>query len=314
MPRAWKAPAGAVFLSCAAIVVASQFGCGTSERAEETRASNYDSLKLRAERSSPFDLEIGGDLRGLPGGSVRYLTREDLLALPETSASVSDDANFTKPVRIMGVQLEELVNRLAAPGNTMAVAICSDQYHAAFPQDYLAVHHPILVLTIDGAAPDGWPKDSGGHGLTMGPFLISHAKFAPGFHVLSHADEAQIPWGVVRLEFRNEKSVFGAIAPRGRQENDDVVQSGYRIAQQNCFRCHNMGDEGGQKAGMSWDVLAAWASASPQRFAAYIRRPQSVNPKAEMPAFPNYDDATVAALQKYFATFADRANDDGGRP
>jgi len=43
--------------------------------------------------------------------------------------------------------------------------------------------------------------------------MISHPAFAPSFKVLSHTDEPQIPWGVVRIEFPDEKSVFGAIAP-----------------------------------------------------------------------------------------------------
>src|SRR5262249_35732373 len=105
-------------------------------------------------------------------------------------------------------------------------------------------------------------------------------------------------------EFRSEQAVFGAIAPRGPHANEAGVKSGFQIAKENCFRCHNMGDEGGQKARRPWEVLAAWASASPQRFASYVRSPQGVNPKAEMPAFPQYDDDTITALHDYFATFA----------
>jgi len=57
------------------------------------------------------------------------------------------------------------------------------------------------------------------------------------------------PLGVLRIEFGDEAAVFGAIAPRGPQARDPQVQDGYRIARQNCFHCHNMGDAGGQKAG-----------------------------------------------------------------
>lgn len=116
---------------------------------------------------------------------------------------------------------------------------------------------------------------------------------------------ARFPGGVLRLEFRNERAVFGAIAPRGPQANDEAVKGGYRIAQQNCFRCHNIGAGRGRNANRPWEVLAAWATASPQRFASYVRSPQAVNPKAEMPAFAEYDDATIAAVRAYFAMFAD---------
>jgi len=81
------------------------------------------------------------------------------------------------------------------------------------------------------------------------------------------------------------------------------VQGGYRIAQQNCLRCHNMGGEGGEKAARPWLVLAAWASASPEYFSAYVRDPKKKNRHAEMPGNPSYDGATIQALREYFATF-----------
>jgi mono/diheme cytochrome c family protein len=186
----------------------------------------------------------------------------------------------------------------------MVVAICDDQYRAHYPRAYIAAHHPLLVLNINGKPPDGWPKDSEGHGMDMGPFLISHPAFTPTFGILSHADEAQIPWGVVRLEFRNEKAVLGAIAPHGPHAADSPVQAGFLIAQQNCFHCHNMGQEGGTKSGRPWMVLGAWAAAAPDYFAAYVRNPRSKNPRGQMPGMSQYDDKTIAALQAYFQTFA----------
>jgi mono/diheme cytochrome c family protein len=137
--------------------------------------------------------------------------------------------------------------------------------------------------------------------------MISHPKFSPAYKVLSHAEEAQIPWGVVRIEFREEKTVFGAIAPRGTRARDREVQDGFRIAQQNCFRCHNAGREGGLKSGLSWEALSAFAEASPKDFAAYIRAPLAKNSRAQMPGNPQYDDATLAALTAYFRTFSEPA-------
>jgi mono/diheme cytochrome c family protein len=260
---------------------------------------------LRVERASPFDLELSGDLAGLAPGTTRYLTRDDLLTFPQVSYTVTDDANFTGPTQITGVLLEELIRKVAAaPESDMLVAICSDQYHANYPHAYIAEHHPLLVLKINEQPPPGWPKDHETHGYEMGPYLISHSKFSPAFKIFSQPDEAQIPWGVVRLEFRNEKTVFGAIAPHGPQAADERVQAGYRIAQQNCFRCHNMGQEGGMKAGRPWLALSAWAAASPKYFADYVRNPQSRNPRAQMPGNPGYDDATIGALTAYFKTFS----------
>jgi mono/diheme cytochrome c family protein len=267
---------------------------------------------LHADRSSPFDLELGGELAGLPPGTTRYLTRADLLALPQVSYTVTDDANFTGPTQISGVLLEELTRRLsAAPAKDMVIAMSSDGYHANYPKAYIAEHHPLLALQINGQPPPAWPKDSETHRYDMGPFLISYSKFTPSFKIFSHSDEAQIPWGVLRLEFREEKAVLRTIAPRGPDAANELVQGGYRIAQQNCFRCHNMGDEGGTKAGRPWLVLSAWATASPDYFAAYVRNPQSKNPQAQMRGNPDYDNKTIATLIAYFKTFSPSPQEQG---
>ena len=261
-------------------------------------------MQLDNSRQSPWDLEIGGELAGLPPGTTRFLSREALLTLPQVTFTVSDDANFTGPTKITGILLENLTRTLSAsPASALVVAICDDQYRVNYPQQYVASHHPVLVLEINDQPPSGWPKDSEGHGMSMGPFLISHTRFIPSFKVLSHSDEQQIPWGVIRLEFRNENTVFGAIAPRGPHAQEKLVQSGFKIARQNCFRCHNMGSEGGTKAGQAWPVLAAWAGATPDVFSAYIHNPQTKNPEARMPGFPAYDQQTLRALTAYFRTF-----------
>jgi mono/diheme cytochrome c family protein len=283
-------------------VAALIFGASWPPRAAQEQESRP---VLRETRSSPLDLEIAGNLAGLPAGSVRYLTREELLALPQVSFTAVGDTNFEGPTKISGVALEELARRFAAaPGSDLIDAICVDKYRAYYPRAYVEAHHPALVLEIDGKPPAGWPKYGEGAGMDMGPFMISHPKFAPAFTVRSHAEEAQIPWGVVRIEFRDEKEVFGAIAPRGPQASDAAVQDGYRIAEQNCVRCHNLGGEGGQKSGLPWTVLAAFASGSPDFFAAYVRDPKAKNPKTQMPGRPDYDDATIHALTEYFRTFS----------
>jgi mono/diheme cytochrome c family protein len=257
--------------------------------------------RAHTKRFETSELEIGGDLRGLPTGSTRYLGREDLLTLPQVTYTVSDDSNFTEPTRISGVLLEELITRLANdPDRDLVIAECSDQYHAHYPHSYLMAHHPMLVLNINGQPPEHWPRDAEGRNLDMGPYLISHAEFKATFRLLSHEDQAQIPWGVVRLEFRDEKALLTAIAPPTRYSADPVVQTGYRIAQQNCLRCHNAGPDGGKQAHHPWLVLSAWATASPEHFARYVRFPQAENPNAQMHPNPNYDDATLQALTTYF--------------
>jgi mono/diheme cytochrome c family protein len=261
-------------------------------------------LKARTKRTGPTDLEIGGDIEGLPG-ATGYLTREDLLTLPQVTYTVRDDTNFKEPTRVQGIFLEHVIRALAIhPDSDLAIAICSDQYHAHYTRAYLVDHHPMLVLEVNGHAPGLWPKSREGNNQSMGPYMISHLEFKPGFKILAHTEEPQVPWAVVRLEFQNETDFFDRIAPRGPNASDATVQAGYRIAQQNCLRCHNAGEVGGQKARHPWLVLSAWATASPKYFAGYVRYPQAENPRAEMYPNPGYDDATLSALIAYFKTFS----------
>ncbi len=63
---------------------------------------------LRAERTSPGDLEVDGELTGLPAGSTRFVRYEDLLRLPQETYTVKDDTNFHGPTQIGGVALDVL--------------------------------------------------------------------------------------------------------------------------------------------------------------------------------------------------------------
>lgn len=271
---------------------------------ESVAARDTAAIQMSEHRQSDLDLEVRGELPGLPAGAVRYISREELLKLPQVTYAVTDDANFAGQAEVSGVLLSELMKvLLVEPAGTMVVAICVDQYHAHYPQDYIRAHQPVLALKVNGLPPESWPTNAEVHGASMGPFLISHAKFTPRFKILSHEDEPQIPWGVVRLEFRDEAAVLRAIAPRGPHADDQAVRNGYTIAQQNCFRCHDNAGEGGKKSGRPWPVLAAWAEAGPRRFAAYVRNSQAVNAKSQMAASPQYDEATMQALIAYFRTF-----------
>ncbi len=253
--------------------------------------------------TSPGDLEVGGELGGLPAGSVRYVRYEDLLTLPQETYSISDDTNFKGATEISGVALTTLAKLFGQTAHSdLIVAICYDKYRSNYPSDYLAAHHPVLVLKINGKLRDQWPQSE--YDGPMGPYLISHPTFKPSFRILSHEDEPQIPFGVTRLDFRTESVVFGTIAPPGKWAKDSKVWQGYQIARQDCFRCHALYGEGGERASRSWLVLAAWAATDATRFQEYIHKPTDVQPNAKMPAHGDYDAATLEALTAYYTTFA----------
>ena len=258
-------------------------------------------VPLHRQRASASDLEIGGALADVSKGQTRFVRYSDLLTLPLETYMVTDDTNFGKTVRITGVSLATLPQWLgAAPGAGMVIAICDDAYAAHYPAAYLRAHHPLLVLRVNGRDPAHWPV--GVDGVPMGPYMVSHAHYTPSFRVLAHDDEAQVPWGVVRIDFRNEQQVYAPIEPRLRSP---LVDEGYTIARQSCFRCHSNGGEGGLKSNRSWGVVARRAQNDPAWFDAYVRDPKKINAASQMAASPQYDDATLRALRAYFAEFTE---------
>jgi hypothetical protein len=227
---------------------------------------------------------------------------KDLLSLPQETYTVTDDRNFGATVEISGISLAELPVWLGAqPGASMVIAICDDKYAAHYPAAYVVAHHPILVLKVNGLESDHWPL--GVDKLPMGPYMVSHPRFKPSFRVLSHEDEAQVPWGVVRVDVRRERTVYGPIEPQGKASTDPEVQQGYIIARQSCFRCHSRMGEGGQKSKLVWRDLAEEAVVKPTQFDDYVLHPKKFTPHSQMAASPEYDIATLTALRRYFATF-----------
>jgi mono/diheme cytochrome c family protein len=269
----------------------------------------YDGMPkivLERARHAPSDLEIGGSLEGIPSGETRFVSYEELVRLPQESYTVTDDTNFGKTVRISGVALDTLPRLLgAAKGASMLIAICDDNYEAHYPASYLEAHHPLLVLKVNGKEPAEWPV--GVDGVPMGPYMVSHANYKPAFRVLAHEDEAQVPWGVVRMDLRKESEVYAPIEPRGEAAEDPAVQQGYAIARQSCFRCHSRSGEGGLKSNQRWEDLARKAVLDPKYFDVYVRDPKRINPKSQMAASPEYDDATLRVLRRYFSSFAGSA-------
>ena len=281
-------------------VGAAQTGAAASLNTSENAAK----LTLREIRSSPLDLEVTGALAGLPVGTTRFVRRDDLSQLPQVSLTVTDDPNFRRTVNVRGVELELLARALASSAEkSVIVALCVDRYRSYYPQSYREIHKPVLVLEIDNQPPSAWPQNPEVSGLSMGPYLVTQSNFAPAFTVLGHADEAQIPWGVVQLEFRNPETAFASIAPHGPGAENPAVQAGYRISQQNCLRCHGPESEEPLKGKLTWAGISSFAAQAPKNFAAYVRNPKALSQDAKMPPNPSYDAATLDALIAYFKTF-----------
>jgi mono/diheme cytochrome c family protein len=284
-----------------AIASALTIGTKTNDRGGQEKVAAVPRLPLRESRTSATDLELSGDVQGAQAYAGKCASYAELFMLPQVTFTVTDDANFPGKAELGGVPLQELMQALHIPEkNTLVAAVCDDGYEAHYSAEYRAAHHPLLVLTINGKAP-ALVKRSSDAG-NYGPYLISHPRFVPGYRILGYSEEAQIPNGVIELRFLKEDEVLSAIRPHGNIAADAPQMQGYKIAEENCFRCHGAGDYGGRKAGITWSALGKIARGRPTFFRAYIRDPRAENDYAEMPGFPEYDDATLGALTDYFQT------------
>jgi mono/diheme cytochrome c family protein len=271
--------------------------------ADSRSAGHY----LLTERGAPSDLEITGMAAGVAPGTVRYVSYERLLTLPQTTVTVTGDDNFRElpqqKLAVTGVYLDVLESFLGAlPDADLLIALCSDGYRATYPRDYVKTHRPILALKINGLPVETWVAQT--HNDDPGTYFITHADFTPSFSVLSFQEIPKIPAKVTRLEFGTSQQVYGAISPHQKDAANPQVIDGFRIAQQHCYRCHNMGSHGGTKAGKPWQTLGSFASSSPAIFERYLRDPKSVDPKSTMSCDPQLGEPAAKALQAYFQTFA----------
>jgi mono/diheme cytochrome c family protein len=254
-------------------------------------------IALKAARGTPDDLEVTG-LSPSPG----YISRAALLKLPQSSAVIEHDPDFEGLVlRVTGVPLETLEHALGVPPTDDLIdMLCTDRYRSHYPADYVQQHHPILVLRIEGKTPVQWAAAT--RNEDPGPYFVAHAHYAPAFKVLSHEDQRQVPTNVVRMNVTTQQATYGPIAPPGPATRQ--VEQGFTIAKQNCLRCHAEGSVGGTKSNFNWRILAAIAKHNPSGFERYARNPREIDPHATMPASPQYDDATLAALTAYFQAIA----------
>jgi mono/diheme cytochrome c family protein len=243
----------------------------------------------------------------MPAGATQFVRYADLSRLPQVTFTVRGDPNFSAPVRLSGVPLDELLHALGFHGGKQLIAaICDDGYEAHYTAEYREAHHPFLVLRIDGQEPAQWPQQA--EGGNYGPYLIAQPSFSRPIRGQEderqedegQEDEPQLPYGVIALRFYAEDATLAALRPKSAQQPGSPITVGYRIAFQNCLRCHRDRSIGGTKAPLNWAQVAMMAEANPAVFGRYVLRPQSVNPGANMPASPQYDAATIAALTAYF--------------
>jgi mono/diheme cytochrome c family protein len=292
------------------IVLAALFtmmGCGLYTAVHSRQVAAAEVGLVHPARASKTDLEVSWSAVGGGAGAVRgFVAYKDLLALPQVSATVSGDENFTAmhtpSAQVTGVTLDVLAKTLKVPAELdLMMARASDGYVGPYTAEYVAAHHPILVLTVDGMTTAEWARKTGN--IDPGPYLIAYDNFVPAWKVLAHADRPLVPMQMVELAFKREKNVFGPITPAARFGPDSPERAGFAIAKQNCLRCHAAGPYGGTKAGLSWEVLTIVAKSNAAMFEKYVHDPKSVSPQAKMPESPQYDAATLSALSAYFRSF-----------
>jgi hypothetical protein len=258
--------------------------------------SAHAGVPLFERRASAFDLQVSGDLAGVPPGTVRYVRYSDLRALPATVLRVTGEF-FPGEQDLTVVFLGDLAKELSAnPGADCVLASCVDRYASVFPADFIARYRPFLVLAIDGAAPDKWPPK--GMDYNPGPYAITVSeKLAPGVAGWIDLDHKR-PWGVSGIEFARFSARFAdaytgrwsSLSPRAAAGRDIWINA--------CDSCH-LGPGrifSGNQSRQAFPIIAAIARGDPPLFKRYVRDPKSVISTAKMEPHPNYTEAQLDSI------------------
>jgi mono/diheme cytochrome c family protein len=254
------------------------------------------SLRLEADRQSPFDLEIAGELAGVATGERRYVRWSALRSLPTRTLDLTGE--FVPRVQeVTVVFLDDLWRRLPVTEKAdTLVASCTDGYVSVFPREAIWRYRPFIVLEIDGEGPEAWPP--AGLSFNPGPYVISvSATVAPSVATLLDSNHKR-PWGVSRIEIVNYARYFEPAFAGEWAQLSSRAREGRELWIHSCASCHAgpNGLAGGTKSDRPFAVLAAYAKHSPDHFKRYVRDPRSVSPGAKMEPHPRYTDAQLDAL------------------
>jgi hypothetical protein len=283
--------------------LAAALGCGVFSVAYSQQQSAVPTGLLTATRQSATDLEIAGTPAGV-SGLRSFVSYEKLLTLPQITTTISDDENFSelRGIPVSGVDLDVLRKALGVPPSlTFLTALCSDAYAGMLSGEFVATHHPMLVLKINGITGSDWAKQT--HHQDFGRYFIASQTFVPSYRIGSFAEPPQIPTDVVLLRFSTQAFVDSALASHKASMAGSTEAAGLGIARVTCLKCHNASGVGGTKGSTAWSKLASDAAADPATFQKWIVNPKSVDPKSLMPGYPNSDQATLSALTSYFQSF-----------
>jgi hypothetical protein len=134
--RAFSSPLSLSFIF---LVGADCRSAGDDRQQPKSEATRPGEAIWHATRTSPLDLELSGDLVGLAAGAKRYVSRQDLLALPQVNFTVTDDLNFDGATGVRGFEVELLARTFAAEGaKALVVATCVDLMAASAPSKFAA--------------------------------------------------------------------------------------------------------------------------------------------------------------------------------
>ncbi|HEY1848067.1 MAG TPA: cytochrome c [Opitutaceae bacterium] len=278
-------------------------------------ASQARALELHADRSSPFDLALSGELSGVPAGSARYVRWSELRALPTTTLTL--DGEFVKgPQKVTALFLSDLWKALPAKaGADTLLARCSDGYASVFTSAFIARYRPFVVLEINGEGPASWPPK--GLDFNPGPYVITVSEALVPAVAAFRDVEHKKPWGVASLEVATYSRSYQPIYTGRWESLPPAAADGREIWINSCASCHAGpgGTFGGTKANRPFEVIQAYAAYDRSFFVRYVRDPKSLVASAEMEAHPHYTDAELSDLVG-FLTAGDFGPEAarGGRP
>ncbi|MEM9025503.1 MAG: c-type cytochrome [Verrucomicrobiota bacterium] len=243
-----------------------------------------------SENSASSDVEA--PLKVYLGSEEASLSYDRIAALPSQTFAFDDGAYF-KGQEVTAVMMEDLWKAVDPERQTDTItAYCTDKYFSVYPRAFVQTYQPFVIIKVDGKVPSEWT----GALKNASPYFISFKNddSKPPYKYQRN----KRPWGVVSVTFGKYDEMFSAFYSGVYEDLTGPAVEGREIWVNSCASCHQAAGNGigGHRAVRPWEVLAVHASVNVDYFKNYVLDPKSVNPVAEMEAYPEYSDAQLDTI------------------
>ncbi len=251
----------------------------------------------RASPAAADDLRVSGLFQSTADGSVKYLPRSALLALPGVTHLHEKPADSIAAADLTVLPIPRLLEAVPlAPGADGLVLVCSDRWETMMPLDLARTVHPYLMLEYAGRTPaQGWPRFSPVEGLA--PY---YSNWSPA---LGPRDASGTPYGefdatqIVEIRAVNMRERYAPFYSGPLAHLSPEASEGRKLFIKECNMCHpGPQGVGGNTSQRPIAVLEVHATLNAAYFRRMVTNPKQFFPQTVMPTHEYFTPQMMSQL------------------